>query len=106
MTSVPVQLADVLALTDRVQTAITAGEWQAATELEEERRALLARYLDQHRAAGLEALSDELTALQTTNNRLIGELHHHRRRLVREATTVRTGRQAVRAYSAHQTSTT
>ena len=97
-----VQLSEVLALTDQVQTAITSGEWLTATELEEERRALLSRYLDQHRDNGLAALSDELRELQTTNNRLIGELFHHRRRLVREATTVRTGRQAVRAYSANQ----
>ncbi len=104
MTADAVQLSAILALTDQVQAAITDGEWQAAAELEEQRRVLLARYLDQHRASGLEALSEELTALQTTNNRLIGELHHHRRRLVREATTVRTGRQAVRAYNAHQSS--
>ncbi len=96
-----IRLADVLALTDRVQAAITAGEWAAATDLELQRRDLLSRYLEQHRASGVEPPGLDLVALQTTNNRLIGELFHHRRRLVREATTVRTGRHAVRAYGAH-----
>jgi hypothetical protein len=31
---------------------------------------------------------------------LIGEVFHHRRRLAREATMVRTGRRAIRAYGA------
>ena len=102
MSTAAVQLDAVLALTERVQSAISAGEWRAAAELEQERRALLARYLDEQRDTGLDRLTDALTDLQNTNNRLIGELFHHRRRLVREATTVRSGRQAVRAYRAHQ----
>ena len=94
--------AAVLEMTERVQTAITAGEWAQALELETQRRELLARCLDEQRGAGLENLVATLTDLQNTHNRLIGELFHHRRRLVREATTVRTGRRAVRAYGEHE----
>ena len=99
MTDPTPQLEAIIALTERVQSAITTGEWSQASELEDERRKALAQFIEQHRASGLEAMSDELTDLQNTHNRLIGELFHHRRRLVREATTVRTGRRAVRAYN-------
>lgn len=97
-----VQLVDVIELTERVQVAITAGEWREATDLELERRALLARYLEQHRDGGLASVNSDLADLQDSNNRLIGEVFHHRRRLAREATMVRTGRRAIRAYGAQQ----
>ena len=102
MTQQDEPLAAVLEMTERVQAAITAGEWAQALELETERRELLVRLVHQHRDTGVESLLDELTDLQNTHNRLIGELFHHRRRLVREATTVRTGRSAVRAYGEHE----
>ena len=98
MTQQAEPLAAVIALTERVQTAITAGEWAQASELETQRRELLARFLDEQRGSDMEGLVATLTDLQNTHNRLIGELFHHRRRLAREATTVRTGRRAVRAY--------
>ena len=100
------QLDAVITLTERVQAAIADGDWSDAAALEIQRRELLARFLDQQRDNGLASLSAELTDLQNTHNRLIGELFHHRRRLVREATTVRTGRRAVRAYGEHETPAT
>ena len=95
-------LDHVLALTERVQTAISDGEWAAAAKLEVERRELLARYLEQERGDRLDRLAPDLTDLQNTHNQILGELFHHRRRLVREATTVRTGRRAIRAYGEHE----
>ena len=99
-----VQLTEVVALTEQVHQAITAGDWRAATELEASRRELLVLCLEQQRGPGLQHLASELSALQNTNNQIIGEVFHHRRRLEREAATVSTGRRALRAYGDQQRS--
>lgn len=93
-------LQALLELTDAVQVAISDGDWQKAAMLETERRAMLEAYLDRERAVngGLTHLSEELAGLQSRANRMIGELHHHRRRLEREAGQLARGRRAVRAY--------
>jgi hypothetical protein len=44
-------------------------------------------------------LQAALGELHARNQRMIGEVHHHRRRLQREASTVKTGRAAVVAYA-------
>jgi hypothetical protein len=86
----------ILDLTDRVQEAIDGGDWPRAQELEAERRAAIERLVTE------QAVSAELQAalgdLYARNQRMIGEVHHHRRRLEREALTVRTGRAAIAAY--------
>jgi hypothetical protein len=94
-------LATILELTDQVQTAIDAGNWQRAGELEAERRAQLERLVAENGAG--EPGSELRTALEQLlerNQRLIGEVHHHRRRVFRDAETVKTGRSAVNAYAA------
>ena len=98
---VPVSVTTLLEMTDRVQSAISDGDWQRALELEVERRSLLERFIADEvaRYGELEHLRGTLRDFQTRNNQLIGELHHHRRRLLREAATVTTGRKAVDAYT-------
>ena len=93
-------LERLLDLTDTVQEAINAGDWQNAAVAEAERRAMLEAYLEQERArnGNLTHLSDELVGLQTRSNRLIGELSHHRRRLEQKACELGRGRRAVKAY--------
>ena len=94
-------LATILDLTDRVQAAIDAGDWQHACELDVERRVQLERLIAEQ---GVGEQGSELrTALERLlerNQRLVGEVHHHRRRVFRDAETVKTGRSAVNAYAA------
>jgi hypothetical protein len=85
----------LLDLTDRVQTAIDAGDWQQANELETERRAQLERLVAEQTAIDVRAVFDELA--QRTD-RLIGLVEHHRRRVLREATTVAAGHVAAARY--------
>jgi hypothetical protein len=96
------QLNAILALTDEVQAAIGNGEWETATELDRRRRAALdTLLLDLARDPALTAsLQQALTDLQTRTYHLIGEVDHHKRRLVREASMVTTGRRAAREYAA------
>ena len=87
----------ILDLTEQVQTAIDAGDWQRAQALEGERRCAIERLVaDQTVTAELTAALGDLYA---RNQRMIGEVHHHRRRIVREASMVRTGQAAVAAYA-------
>jgi hypothetical protein len=86
----------ILDLTDRVQAAIDEGDWPRAQQLENERRAAIERLVAEQ-AVGSE-LQAALGELYARNQRMIGEVHHHRRRLEREALTVKTGRAAVAAY--------
>jgi len=99
----PPSLASLLALTDAVQEAIDAGEWTRAAGVERQRRALLEAFLSAETAkhGGLEHTRPELVRLQERNNRLIGELFHHQRRLTHEAGEVDRGRRAMRAYQEH-----
>ena len=95
----PVTLAQVLELTDRVQAALDAGDWLAAQGVETERRAALEQLVAERGAGG--DLGTALAELQTRNQRMIGEVHHHRRRVLRDASMVQTAHSAVSAYAAH-----
>jgi hypothetical protein len=96
------ELAEILALTDAVQAAIDASDWQGASRIEAERRAKLEALVA---ASGRGTLTNErlrecLLDAQTESRRLIGEVDHHRRRVLREAETVSTGQRAVIEYEA------
>src|SRR5262245_29536728 len=92
-------LGAVLDLTDQVQSAIDAGDWQRASDLESERRAQLeALVAEQGIGEPGGDLRGALEALQLRNQRLLGDAHHHRRRVLREAATIKTGQSAARAY--------
>jgi hypothetical protein len=83
-------------LTDRVEAAIGAGDWQRANELESERRAELERLVRLHGDPADRA--PVLNAAQSRTHRLIGLVEHHRRRVLREAATIRTGHAAAVRY--------
>ena len=89
-------LAAILELTDRVQAAIDAGDWQHARELEAQRLASLERLVAQ--GAGALDLDGILEDLQRRCLKTIGEVHHHRRRVLRDAALLSAGRTAVTAY--------
>jgi hypothetical protein len=93
----------LLELTDRVQAAIDAGDWLQANELETERRAQLEKFVAEQNA--MEARS-VLDALAVRTHRLIGLVEHHRRRVLREATTVSAGHAAAARYAEAGTETT
>jgi hypothetical protein len=92
------KLNAILELTDQVQAAIDAGDWQRAQHLEAERRAQLERLVAEH-ATGAD-LPSALMALEQGNRRLIGLVEHHKRRVLREAATVRTSHACASAYEA------
>ena len=89
-------LATVLELTDRVQTAIEAGDWPQAQELESERRRLLERLAA---APGDLDVTTTFGALEESNRRLIGLVEHQKRRVLREAAVARTGHDGAAAYA-------
>ena len=95
-----ISLETLIAQTDAVAAAIADGDWESATELEVERRGLLQCYLEREsqRHGDLEHLRASLTELQARGNQFAGEVHHHRNRIIREACTVRRGRDAVKEY--------
>jgi hypothetical protein len=86
----------VLELTDQVEAAIAAGDWQLANELETKRLAELERLVLAY-ANPAERLP-LMTTAQGRTRELIGLVEHHRRRVLREATTVRTGHAAAVRY--------
>ncbi len=86
----------LLELTDRVQAAIDAGDWLRANELEGERRAQLEKLVAEQTATDVRAVLGELA--QRTH-RLIGLVEHHRRRVLREATTVTAGHAGAARYA-------
>jgi hypothetical protein len=92
--------AEVASLTEEVQAAIDAGEWETASRLEARRRRALEILLaaELARGAAPDALRDELEALARRTYRLLGEVHHHRDRVEREAATIVVGRKAAREY--------
>jgi isocitrate dehydrogenase kinase/phosphatase len=92
---VTTSLDALLDLTDRVQAAIDAGDWQQANELESERRAQLERLVAEQTATDVRSVLD---ALSQRTHRLIGLVEHHRRRVLREATTVTAGHAAAARY--------
>jgi hypothetical protein len=97
-------LDEVLGLTERVHEAIQAGDWLHASELEQVRRArleqLVAAGREEHGSAVAdgEPLRATLETLQQRSLAMLGEVHHHRRRILREATTIKTGQDAAQAY--------
>ena len=86
----------VLELTDRVQDAIDAGDWPRAQELETERRRLLEQLAT---AVDIASVGPAFATLEARNHRLIGLVEHHRRRILREASMVRTGHDGAAAYA-------
>jgi hypothetical protein len=90
-------VSTLLELTDRVETAIEAGDWIAAQELEVERRRLLEQLAFDSPAGEVKAT---FTALEARNFRLIGLVEHLRRRVLREAAVARTARDGAAAYAA------
>jgi hypothetical protein len=89
-------LEAVLDLTERVQSAIDAGDWAEANELETARRAQLEKLLLADAAA---VPRGALDALAQRTHELIGLVDHHRRRVLREAATVKTGHAAAARYA-------
>jgi hypothetical protein len=89
-------LAQVLELTDRVQAAMDAGDWLGAQDAETQRRAAIERLVAELGAGG--ELEGALTQLHERNQRMIGEVHHHRRRVLRDAALVKAGQSAASAY--------
>lgn len=89
-------LDTLLELTDRVQAAIDAGDWPQANELESERRNQIERLVAEQTAMDIRSVLD---ALRHRTHRLIGLVEHHRRRVLREATTVTAGHAAAARYA-------
>ena len=104
MTATNVNLASLIEHTNAVAEAISTGDWQRASQLEVERRLLLERYLAAESLAhgGLEHLREELTELVDRNNQFLGEVHHRRRQIMREASTVKRGHAAAAEYDRQQ----
>jgi hypothetical protein len=92
------QLTAILELTEQVQSAIDAGDWQRALALETERHSALELLARSRPVIG--QVEEGLRELYVRNQRMIGEVRHHQRRVVRDATTVRTGHAAAAAYRA------
>jgi hypothetical protein len=90
-------LAAILDLTEQVQAAIDSGDWPRAQELEGERRAALEKLVEA--SSVTEEIRAALADLYARNQRMIGEVQHHRRRIVRDAATIKTGRAAAAAYA-------
>ena len=86
-------MSAVSQLTDEVQAAVHDGDWQRASELEALRLRALEGLLAMRPTDPVE-LQQFLTSTRDSVNHLIGEVHHHQRRIVREATMIRTGRKA------------
>src|SRR5262249_44230933 len=101
--TVTTALDALLELTDRVQAAIDAGDWQKASDLENDRRAQLEKLVVEQTAMDVRSVLD---ALSNRTHRLIGLVEHHRRRVLREATTVKAGHAAVARYVEAGTETT
>jgi hypothetical protein len=97
LTSVSVLVNTVLDLTDRVESAISAGDWVEAQELEGERQRLLEQLAF---AAEAGEVKTTFAALEERNFRLIGLVQHLKRRVLREAAVARTARDGAAAYAA------
>jgi hypothetical protein len=88
----------IIELTDRVQAAIDGGDWSQAQVLETERR----RLLEQLAASGVSKteLEPTLAELAARNQRLIGLVQHHRRRVLREAAVAQSAHAGAAVYAA------
>ncbi len=89
-------VATVLDLTDQVQTAIEAGDWPRAQELETERRRLLEQLALMPDVGDLSAT---FATLEARNRRMIGLVEHLKRRVLREAAVARTAHSGAAAYA-------
>jgi hypothetical protein len=90
-------VAAVIALTDRVQDAIDAGDWPQAQQLETQRRELLERLAASPDATG--EVAQTFAALEGSTRRLIGLVEHHKRRVLREAAVAKTAHDGAAAYT-------
>lgn len=91
----------ILELTEEIQTAIDAGDWQRASDIDAERRARLESLIAEHGDTDDgSAMRNAFAALLERNRRLIGEVDHHRRAVLRDASMIRTGQAAVSSYGA------
>ena len=97
-----VNLQTLLEMTDAVQEAISAADWQEASRLETRRRALLEEFLQRERGVddSLAHLHHAMTDLQARQNHMIGAVHHHRRAIVHDVCRIDRGRRAADAYDA------
>jgi hypothetical protein len=91
-------LASVAALTDRVHAALSDGDWASAHALDVERRALLEQLLVHVAAHGWTEAAAALADLERRSRQLVGEVQHHRRRVLREASLLKTAHAAAGAY--------
>ena len=91
------RLNEILTLTDAVQQAIDAGEWQRAHDVDVERRALLEALALQRGDPA--ALGAALADVRARTYVLMGQVEHHKRRVLREASTVKTAHAAAAAYT-------
>jgi hypothetical protein len=85
-----------------VQQAIDAGDWTGAAALEiefRERLGTVIATLGSGSAQDQLALRATLEAAATRVARLIGEVAHHERRLIRDSMLLSTGRRAAAAYA-------
>ncbi len=100
MPATELSLDSLISRTDAVAEAIAAGDWQLASRLEAERRRLMERYVEAECrvSGGLERIRGELAELIDRNNLFLGEVHHQRRQILREASTVKRGRAAATEY--------
>ncbi|MDX1562118.1 MAG: hypothetical protein R3305_04290 [Gammaproteobacteria bacterium] len=88
-------------LADEIQQAINDGEWSRATELEQRRLEALKQLVVEQTENGHGGdLGEFLGDSQDLIRRQIGEVQHHQRRVVREATMIKTGRAATARYRA------
>jgi hypothetical protein len=95
------ELAEIIDLTERVQAALDAGDWLRAGEIDAERRRRLELLVvERAELAGDRAASDALATVQRRTFEMIGQVHHHRRRVLRDAATLRTGQTAADTYGA------
>jgi len=101
--SVNARLEPLIALSDALQAAINAGHWRRATEIDVQRRQALEALIAELSAAGTTELTQRLEQLQQHTQHLLGQAHHHKRRLLREASTLKTGRVAAREYESAAT---
>jgi hypothetical protein len=91
----------ILELTEEIQTAIDAGEWQRASDIDVERRTRLENLIAEHGSSDdSSAMRNAFAALLERNRRMIGEVDHHRRAVLRDASMIRTGQAAVSSYGA------
>lgn len=92
-------LERALELTHELRARVEAAEWDAAADLEAERRALLEEFFSTTPpAAELTHAVAVLRELVAANDTLIGLAEHLQRALAREADTLIAGRRAARAY--------